>query len=81
MRDYCISRKYTFDEKEPDKQWLIVLRETFEVVEKEMLRMNAALAYSASFNDLSNPGKAGQLRSARNEFLSLGKEFEKREMW
>ena len=72
---------YNVDTPEVPQEWLTLLRSTFDLVEKEMVRMNAALAYAAGYTDLLNADTAQKLRSAREDFLYHGKAFEEDEMW
>ena len=81
MRQYSAARAYNVDEPEVPQEWLNLLRSTFDVVEKEMLRMNAALAYAAGHMDLTDQTVASDLRGARQDFLSHGKAYEQEEMW
>ena len=46
-----------------------------------MLRVNAALAYAAGYQDLINDAQADRLRNARADFLYQASAFEKDQMW
>jgi hypothetical protein len=81
LQQFAAARSYNVDEPEVPQEWLNLLRGTFDLVEKEMLRMNGALAYAAGHMDLTSSGVASDLRGAREDFLFHGKSFEQEEMW
>jgi hypothetical protein len=81
LQDFAASRQFQVDEPEVPKEWLHRLRTTFDLLEKEMLRMNSALAYAAGHQDLVNADNASKLRAAREDFLYHGKSFERGDMW
>jgi hypothetical protein len=76
MQQFAAARTFNVDTPEVPKEWLHMLRETFDLLEKEMLRMNSALAYAAGHQDLVNPNSAQKLRTTREDFLFHGKSFE-----
>jgi len=81
LKNFASVNNYNVDQPEVPEQWLTLLRETFDLVEKEMLRMNGALAYAAGHQDLVNQDHASKLRAAREDFLFHGKSFEQGNMW
>lgn len=81
LHDFAAARQFQVDEPEVPKEWLHRLRTTFDLLEKEMLRMNAALAYAAGHQDLVNADNSNKLRAARDDFLYHGKSFERGDMW
>jgi hypothetical protein len=81
MRSYVEAKAWDVDRPAVPQDWLTLLRDTFDTLEQEMLKMNAALAYAAGHQDLVDSGSASKLRAARDDFLYHGKSFESEEMW
>jgi hypothetical protein len=81
MKSYVETKNYDVDRPQVPDEWLHILRNTFDTIEQEMLRMNAALAYAAGHQDLVDSSAAAKLRAARDDFLYHGKSFESEEMW
>jgi hypothetical protein len=81
MREFVSARDYNMDSPTASPEWISLLRETFDVVEQEMLRMNAALAYAAGHQDLVDSSSSAKLRAARDDFLYHGKSYESEDMW
>lgn len=56
-------------------------RHLVEVLEQEMLLMNAALAYTGGYMDKVDHEQAANLRAAREDFLFQGQAFERDQLW
>jgi hypothetical protein len=76
LKSFAEARNYNLDEPEVPQEWLKQLRETFDNVEKEMLRVNAALSYASGYMDLTDTKAASQLRGQRQDFIYNGQLFE-----